>query len=522
MLPKFRASHAYIAFDHLVRFCETWVQSCVIDSLGYTTRALSSRLVQRIVEIGLTGYVKGYVSAANLAGIAPDAVAVNSFAGLRVSKTSGAVQPGLKLFLQALVEFFVHWLHVSGVVMQAYVLGKKAKIGRATLLFGVGNESLFVNGSDACFVKFCRNGPITPLTDATRLIVQAPSTSVSTTPQRVAYSPFPLFELLKENPPDSSGLLQFFLRHMQSMAAYFRDILRCSPTCLLGRDYAYHALAEHLNNRHLIECVVITNANYSAQPLWMIDLPNRHFKTHMIWYSQNTIPIVYAVDGLKADLPNYRHMRVDESWVWTNAYADYLKSLSVQGLIHIVGPVLWQLPVLSEAEKKSNDEVVLVVFDVTPVTDNFADKVGFLGNYYSAANMQAFLNDVEYVRGTLEHVSQQRVKVKLKHKRAYATSHDSAYIDLVARLHTAGNVELVPYNENIYSLIASADMAIVVPYSSPAYVADALGVPSVFFDPTGEILPIFDSSEHIYFAAGKDALVQVICEHIRLTKAISP
>jgi polysaccharide biosynthesis PFTS motif protein len=199
-----------------------------------------------------------------------------------------------------------------------------------------------------------------------------------------------------------------------------------------------------------------------------------------------------------------------------------LRSLSVPGKIHVVGPILWYLPELVNVVDKSMDEVLIVAFDVTPVTDKFAEEIGFFGNYYSTENMQAFLHGIEHAKNVLENILERRVKVKLKHKRGYAAIHDPAYIALVEHLQSSGSIELVSHNENLYSLIESADMVVVVPYSSPALVADALGIPAVFFDPTGEVLPIFDSSEHIYFAAGKDALVQVICEHINLTKAISP
>jgi polysaccharide biosynthesis PFTS motif protein len=275
----------------------------------------------------------------------------------------------------------------------------------------------------------------------------------------------------------------------------------------------------HLNGKNLIESIVTTNSNYSAQPLWMSHLPGKQFLTHMVWYSQNTIPFVYASDPIKANVPNYRHMQLDVSWVWTEGYAAYLRTLSIPGDIHVVGPILWHLPPAHAVSKAASDEIVLVAFDVTPVREAVAESIGF-GNYYSTANMIQFVEETLSMCREMERRTGRRVRLSLKHKRSYNTkTHDPRYIELISRLSAqGGGIELIPLETNMYTLLASSDLAIVVPYSSPAYVASAMGIRAIYFDPTTELLPTFDPAPLVTFASGRAELLRMALEAFNVPK----
>jgi polysaccharide biosynthesis PFTS motif protein len=231
----------------------------------------------------------------------------------------------------------------------------------------------------------------------------------------------------------------------------------------------------------------------------------------MVWYSQNTIPLVYASDPIKANIPNYRHMRIDVSWVWTEAYAAYLRTLSIPGDIHVVGPILWHLPPAHAVSKAVSDDIVFVMFDVTPVRDAVAESIGLFGNYYSAAIMTQFVEETLSVCRELEVLTARRVRLSLKHKRSYNTRlHDPRYIERISRLTASGGgIELISFETNMYSLLANSDLAIVVPYSSPAYVASSSGAPAVYFDPTKTLLPTFDPAPLVTFATGREELLRV-------------
>jgi polysaccharide biosynthesis PFTS motif protein len=274
------------------------------------------------------------------------------------------------------------------------------------------------------------------------------------------------------------------------------------PLALVINDCAHSALVDAVDASGGLESVVITNALYASQPLWMRG-PGRRFRVHMVWYSQNTIPPVLKADGLRANFPNYRHLSVDEHWVWTPSYAQRLRDMGVQAQLHTVGPLLWYLPERNRIRRG----LTIALFDVTPVTAEFAKRNGLEGNYYATENMVSFLR--EAVRGC-EVVAQRlglEVSVVLKHKRPHGTAHDARYVAVVHELSVRGRLKLVSPQTNLFSLIGGSAAVVVVPYSSPAYVASYMQIPAIFFDASGMLEPTHEPSLYVDFVSGDQALV---------------
>jgi polysaccharide biosynthesis PFTS motif protein len=278
----------------------------------------------------------------------------------------------------------------------------------------------------------------------------------------------------------------------------------------LARDYAHLPLVRLLDRTGALEAVVITNTSYSVQPLWMRDRPGRRFRAHLVWYSQNVVPLVLLSDRLRSDLPHYRHMAVDESWVWTDEFAVYLGQLGLHARQRVVGPILWYLPhAVREAHKRADDEtqIQIAIFDITPIPDETALRIGLVHNYYRLETMTAFLTGIRGAASDLERATGRRVRLLLKHKRAYGPNHDRRYIDFVAQLAAEGAVELIDHQASLYSLTMRVDFSVVIPYSSPAYVASAVGRPAIYFDPANELLPTHLPARGVTFAGGREALL---------------
>jgi len=511
----FHTARGYVEFEKVMSRLEAWADVSAPSVLGHSGPSLARRLVQRVVEIGLVPFIQECARCVERGVPLPSETQLARISGFTVEMCSGQTRLSLRLVVRSIAEFSLHWVHVAGLAVSATLSRGKRK-GAATLLFGVGSESLKSGGDDARFVQFCQNGPVVPLSEATRLIVQTASEVQSAQPDRFEYVRFPLFKLMRENPLGVIGFLRFILRHLQAAWAYVYAVIRFPLVSILGRDFAYHALVRYLNGQSLIESIVITNSNYSAQPLWMSHLPGKRFLTHMVWYSQNTIPLVYASDPVKINIPNYRHMRIDVSWVWTEGYAAYLRTLSIPGDIRVVGPILWYAAPVHAVPKELSDDIVFTMFDVTPVRDAVAESIGLFGNYYSTANMIQFIEETLSVCREMEGRTGRRVRLSLKHKRSYNTkTHDPLYIELISRLSAqGGGIDLIPFETNMYTLLASSDLAIIVPYSSPAYVASRVGVRAIFFDPTQELVPSFEPAPLVEFSSGRAELLRVALEAV--------
>ncbi len=512
-LPESHLARGYLEMDDVIKTIERWLQSQAPSACGYSSKAIKKRLAQRALEIMLRAFLRERVrryDAGTQALASQDRLL--RCAGVVVNTVTGNTRPSIVLFGRSVTEFLLLWAYALCEHLYSLIRATGRSKGPAVLLFGVGIADLKAGGGDARFIEYCRNGPITPLAEARRLIVQAAGQLTSSLPEFVSYSRSPLYALVRENPIGVRQFLGFLLQHCCALVAYFAAVVHCPLVSILGRDFACHAMVSSLNHRGLLESVVITNSNISSQPLWMSDILDRCFASHMAWYSINNAFALHKADPVVADDPYFRHIRVDEVWTWTDEHVRELRKIGAQGVMHVVGPILWYL--LQPAQtNRSGKEICLAVFDVTPVKPDVAESLGLLRNYFytRSENMTRFIEDIVYACAAIEQATGRRVRILLKHKRSYYSTHDPDYISMIEKISGPGQpVELLPPDTNMYSLISGCDLTLVIPYSSPAYVATSLGCQAIYYDPTMEVQPVYNKQPFLTFVAGRANLVNAM------------
>jgi len=507
------SGHAYVAFERHLEAAARRISGEVRGVGVHRPETVSERVVQRIVELTLWPFVALF--ARDPEGVQGGDRAVICD-GITLNPNSGRVTISFTRLLGGVGEFLAHWAHMTYAVIGGGFSGRPAGGPSATLLFGVGLESIVHDGSDARFLHFCRVGPIESLRSARSLIVQANQANlVSSDPEWAGYDRFPLHHYLRTRSVGFAARLALLTTQLRALVSFAQGILASPLIALLARDVAYSFVVTEMDKRGMIDAVLVTNASYASQPLWMRSPGQRAFPVYMVWYSQNVQPMVYRSDGLQSVLPNYRHLWADEHWVWTPGLKTYLEHLSIPGPIHVVGPILWYLP---EAVATPGDGIRIVIFDITPVTDERAGQIGLICNYYSASHMIRFIEETVAACRAVEADTGMHIRLYLKHKRGYNPGHDSRYIELIRHLtEPGGEIRLLPSETNMFTLLRNAALAVVVPYSSPAYVADAVGTPAVFFDPTEELLPQFEQTPKVGFASGcvalRERIEKAVCQH---------
>lgn len=501
----------YESFEKTFSRLEPGLRASAPAMLGYAAEDVAGRLAQRVVELALHPSMRAAALRYDAGqDPSPPADTVEKLGGLRFG--GGRIAITLGAWLRSASEFFAQWLRAFGVMARAFLAPREGPTTPATLLFGVGAEDVVVEGSDARFVEFCRRGPLPLLEGAGHLIVERATPLTSTEPRLVTYARYPLFEAARLRRPGLMDLAHFLLAQLCSAAAFIRVAITRPIAAILARDLAFNALALDLDRRRLLHSVFITNSHYHVQPLWMRVLPGRRFTSHMAWYSQNSIPFRYARDGVQAYLPNHRHIAVDHIWVWTPGYAEYLRGRGVSGSVHIVGPILWYLP---PAKVEAANRLRIAVFDVTPQVRSLTMSVGLSYNYYRASNVTRFIRDMVEARDEVQRELGEPIELVLKHKRTPSAHHDPGYVALVRRLEEETRMTLVPPHASVYELIGAAALVVVMPYSSPAYVAAAMRVPSLYYDPESELIPNYEPGERIGFAAGREALRSAIARALQ-------
>jgi hypothetical protein len=434
-----------------------------------------------VVEILLNPYLRGLAARAAAGSdlLPPERDALRC-GGFKINPFTGKIRPTFPLLIRRVGEFTLHWSHALVVISSWVLRAPRNSRGAATLLFGVGKESIAQGEIAVRFVKFCSEGPITPLVQANRLLVQrvdGPASGCAN--DRTEYARFPLHALLLGQRFQAGWLLRILWNHFSALLQYSFDVLRAPMLCVLSRDYADHGLALVLNDLALIENVVTTNSNYPRQPLWMTDLPGRRYRLHMVWYSVTSNPLIYKDDPLVGIFPLFPWLRADEFWLWTQGQADFFTRLGVAGTMHVVGPILWYLPENAPGARWSEvqDAYQVAVFDVTPTNRTFDQGYGLAYNYYDGSNVAAFIEDIIFAQRATESALNKKVTVILKFKRIHTRIHHQDYLALIRKLsEPEGPIRLVPPETNMFSLISGSDLAVVIPYSSPAYVASRADV----------------------------------------------
>ena len=415
-------------------------------------------------------------------------------AGMRVDAETGRVSIGVGLLLASIARFFALW--GAMLALGAAALLGRGRVSSATVVLGVPEEGLF-RGDDTAFAEFAKRGPVAPFNAARLLLVQSLTRGASSTQARILYARHPLFELLRRSPMGFGDFLRFAALHLETAARFLAAVARFPLLAILWRDFGLHAPIACLNERGRIEAMVITNSNWHRQLLCMTDLPQRRFDLHFVFYSQNDRPSSYVdVEERCAAFPSMRLLRAHHFWVWTPGHADLLVREGVQGQMHVAGPILWEIV---RRESAAGEKEWVSVFDITPLSAAATREFGLLGNYYATENLLGFLDGID----AAARATGLRLPLVVKPKREPARWADTRYL---SRLEQDAAFRQLSPTTSALSVVAKSAAVIVYPFSTVAYIADWLGVPVIYFDPTGKLAATHEAGRHIRFARGAQEL----------------
>ncbi len=508
--PKITTGKVYADYDRVVQRVEAWIESQNPTIPGCDNLEVRARLVQRVVELTGEDYVKQVAARLNGRGeyvSQPFSAVVTP--GVTVCCATGAVSVSWKQRMQELLRFGGIWLRMVIFLFMAVFRLCPSKSVSATLLIegGGGYEE-----DDERFAQFCKTGPIGVLSSARQIIVRALRLPAKTSDASISYAPQPLIHLASTN-LTRRDRFDLLFQHLTAPIVLFRSLNTCSLNVLLSTDIAYVPMVQWLDKRSLIDAIVVTTSSFQSQPLWMKGISHQRFKLNMVWYSQNFMPKVYVGESERADLPAARLMRVDVHWAWTEGFKDYLLKIGQIADIRVVGPILWYLP--EPVALESNWALKISVFDITPINQGL-QPFGALKNYYSVKLIQQFVADIVAVCADLEVESKKKILILLKHKRVVKQGfHNSEYLDYLQNLEQLNsNFRLLDHHTNLFGLLEQCDISISVPYTSTVYVSSHLGKHAIYYDPFGELVPVYEISRFVHFASSRESLKQILAAKI--------
>ncbi len=514
MRPDCQTARSYIKIDALIRVIENQLSKSVRSCCNYSGDAIARRIYQALAMSCTDPLLRRAINSSDNS-VSLDGTSRINADGILIDPISGKVRPSVKIFCIDLIKFVALWGMLLVIWFWSSVIRRGAKIGKATLLHGVPEADLQAGGNASRFEDFCRFGQLSILRPANRLVVQSTREVKSDSQGQFIYVRMPLLHLFLFNSASAIESIRFLRCHFTVLFQYAALLCRTPIACLLWRDFGLHAAAESLNQRGLIEKNIFTNTNWLQQFLWMTDLLKRRFSTEMIMYSLNSSGLIFKEDPVPANHPSIRHLRADLIYIWNESYKEVLKNEGIFCDTAIVSPVLWYLPPANYSKQRAYVRRVCV-FDISPSSKQALRNRGLLGHYYNTKTMKSFLDDLIVVCGEVSLELGCRVEIVLKHKRIPTPTHDSEYFKYVDDLKNNHDLNLAAEDANMYELILESDAVVVVPYSSPAYIANYLDIPAFFYDPTGDIHPA-ELNSGIQFCSGKEQLRDVL--NINLNKS---
>jgi hypothetical protein len=506
LLRSARWGKTYEVFGVWLEGLDASLAPGISGRLGYSAQAIRLRVMQRVAEILLSPYIREGARLFEEGSTALPHETNLQKLGPLVLKPQ--LRPGMRLFIRSLTRFLWLWIQAFWGLLS----NRKPSQNSATLLFGA--PLAFIQGAKMpAFLTFCTQGPVAPLKNPERLIIQGLAKDQLRTQEEPQISKQPLITLAQRHSSSWIEKKQFLMNHLQALSAYGMAVLECPMVALLAEDFAHHALAHYVNQGQTLENVVITNSNYAEQSLWMTDLPGRTFQMHVMWYSTNFKLFAFKHESFSEIFPPFRYMRTDHHWVWTKGQGETLKVLQPNAQVHVVGPILWYIREAPWAmDPKDINLFKIGVFDVSPVTREWEKGFGLVYNYYQTAHMMAFIDELLAAVDGLAERRGMPVSVRIKHKRDAQPIHDPVYLKHIVQLEHDQRLEVAPSDSNLFQFVSECDLVVVIPYSSPAYVAAHCGVPAVYYDPTGTLRATHDPDPLVQFVTGLADLTHALEE----------
>lgn len=509
-------NHVFVAFGDQVARARAWLALRVRAGCGYPKEVLLDRLAQRLVDVGLGPYA--YAASARVKRgedrVPTDGTTIDCRIA-RFELGTGRLRVPVKHIIREYVAFLSHWAYCLMAMAIGTLRGRDTT--PAVLVQDLSEADLFSGTTDAPFISFCRLGPIVPLREGRRFLIASSADRRSSEPGVFTYCRYPLISLARASRLGWGTRARLFARHLALLWSYHLAIVTAPQLSLVGRELAYRELSAALDREGLIDGIVLTCSSYRHQPMWTRALT--HTRVHMVWYAQNWRPLSRRSGDLTSDFPSLRWIRADVHWVWTKTFAAYLRTL-VPGDVRAVGPIVWRLP---ETAERTKGITAVTVFDVPAVSDEvMIDPNGEITNHFHPDRLRRFIEDLFAFRAALADRIGRPVSLRLKMKRGFRPDYAKEYYDYIDEVVAQGRVEIVEPVDNLFSLISQSDFVIAYPFTSPLYVAEAIGVPSVYYDPSGALMPIyFADTDLVQFASGPVELLARAEEALRVPRAFT-
>lgn len=269
-------------------------------------------------------------------------------------------------------------------------------------------------------------------------------------------------------------LLIIFLRKLMVLIKSFNN---SQYIYLVFKEYIFDEnVYLVIENKNQIDKLITGPGNHKYQPI-IFEMSQFKGERVMLWYSSNSIPEQYksknSTNVSKRPEIYYKYSTINTHWVWTNLHKKYLMKMTNSNIL-VKGSMIFYNPPKNTNHNKQYD---IVVFDVTPQNENSV----FKNTIYTYPIAKQFIEDIIESVSLVSQKLDRDITIYLKHKRAFSKTHSTEYITYIEELTKNSQLFKMPFDTNLYNLIASSKIIIGFPFTSPVIIGKELKVPSIHY-----------------------------------------
>jgi len=421
-----------------------------------------------------------------------------------------------KGLFRIIARYLGRWLVLLLALLKGFVAGAKQSHNNYCLVYGLYETHHLRQGGISPFERYVQGSPIDPIkySEATISQISANARTALMPPSSVAR--FPEADYLTAINISWSDRMTLLLAHGFGLFRVFFNVLKRPIILIFLEDMATVPLYLRLKEMGLSPSVVISTSDTRNQSLWMRQLPEG--RLHYLHYAITPLYVIHQSDAFQdsasIEVESFA-MSPMKHWVWFESDAAKLKEIYHQNNVVVSGVPSFILPSASEISTNQKFDLDIVIFDVTPLTEQYA----FIGqNFYYGQfpTAKSIVQDAVDIANEIKDQFGITARIRLKPKRGRMYMHDMRYHDFLEELEQSDPIfsQVLP-ETNLNDLVQPQSLVIARPYTSLGFVMPAIGISTIFYDPSNEIMDNCPQIDKLQFSQGRDQLKASMMNFVR-------
>jgi len=252
------------------------------------------------------------------------------------------------------------------------------------------------------------------------------------------------------------------------------------------------------------------NSGYIYRPLWTYEAEQIGTLISLYFYSLNCTLF----------LPKSMQPRLNYGWeamnwphylVWNKTQADFIyKAAGNSCKVNIVGPIWFSDTKTTSGLIEHTSDFKLAAFDIQPFRSSSYQLMGLEYEYYTPKNACLFLDGLVALAECFA------MTIYFKRKRHIGTIADSRYRKKIHDLEKHSSFKLIDSSFSATNLISTSNIVISMPFTSTAIIANKLGKPSAYYDPSGDLDPNDPAANELPLLTDEEKLFTWIASQIHV------